>query len=37
MQAFCIPSSKAVALVDLHANDGFTAIAAIEARNNMAI
>jgi len=30
MQAFCVPTSKATALIDLHAYDGFPALAALE-------
>ena len=30
MNAFCIPSAKASALIDLHAYDGFPALAALE-------
>lgn len=30
MQAFCVPTSKAMALIDLHAYDGFSALAALE-------
>ena len=31
VQAFCNPSSKATAIIDLHAYDGFSALAALQA------
>jgi hypothetical protein len=30
MEAFCIPTAKANALIDLHAYDGATALASVE-------